>query len=108
MSKIIILVIFISTFIAGCSQQGGPYTSITSSIVVIEKDYSEDYKVSWVIAYDPNNSARDNAIKIVVDEPMVWNLIEKETEYFVSYDKNGDNTWVLQQIEQLGDDRTLR
>lgn len=108
MKKIILLVIVMGTLFVGCSIQGGPYTSVASTIFVIEKNYSEDYKESWIMAYDPNNSTRDKAIKIVVEEPMVWNLIEKGKEYFASYHKKGDKNWVLEQVEHPFDDNTLR
>ncbi|MGM0883668.1 MAG: hypothetical protein ACQEXQ_21870 [Bacillota bacterium] len=108
MKKIFFLIITIGIFFVGCSQQGGPYKSATSTIIVIEKNYSEDYKEAWIMAYDPNNSARDKAIKIVVEEPMVWNLIEKEQEYFASYHKKGEKPWILKQVEHPSDDNTLR
>jgi hypothetical protein len=76
--------------------------------VVIEKSYSKDYKEAWIMAYDPNNSTIEKAIKIMVEEPMVWNLIERDHEYSASYYQEDDKAWVLQQIEHPGDAKTLR
>lgn len=61
-----------------------------------------------IMAYDPNNSTKEKALKIMVEESMVWNLIEKDKKYLASYYKEGNNPWILQQIEHLGDDKTLR
>ena len=77
----------------------GPFTSTTSMLIVIDKGHSSDYKEYWIKAYDPNNQAKEEAFKIVVQEEMVWHLIEENKEYFSSYGKKGDNPWVLEQIE---------
>ena len=50
---------------------------------VVEKDYPDNYKDAWIIAYDPNNSTKEEAIKIMAEEPMVWNLIETDKTYLV-------------------------
>ncbi len=100
----------IMTFlIAGCSF-GTPSLkqSTGSQIHVIEKGYSDDYKESWIMAYDPKNSTKDKAIKIIVEEPMVWNLIEVDKTYVASYSKDGDTTWILEQIEHVRDEKSLR
>ncbi|MDQ0914589.1 hypothetical protein [Paenibacillus sp. V4I5] len=109
MKKLILLFMVMTFLIAGCSF-GTPTLkqSTGSQILVIEKDYSDDYKESWIVAYDPNNSNKEKAIKIMVEEPMVWNLIEVDKTYMASYSKNGDKPWILEQIEHVGDDKTLR
>lgn len=78
---------------------GGPYTSTTSSLKITEKGHSDNYKEYWIKGYDPNNHTEDVAFKIVVDEVMVWNLIEENKEYFTTYSKAGNNPWILIQIE---------
>ena len=71
-------------------------------LIVIEKGHSDDYKEYWIKAYDRNNQTKVQAFKIVVQEVMVWNLIEENKEYFSSYAKKGDKPWVLEQIEHTG------
>ncbi|TYS70500.1 hypothetical protein FZC76_00985 [Sutcliffiella horikoshii] len=68
-------------------------------LVVIEKGYSSDYKEYWIKAYDPNNHSKEEAFRIVVQGEMVWNLIEKNKEYFSSYSREADKPWILDQIE---------
>lgn len=75
------------------------FTSTASSLIVVEKGNSKDYKEYWINAYDPNNQTKDETFKIVVKEEMVWNLIEDNKEYFASYSKKGKKPWFLEQIE---------
>jgi disulfide oxidoreductase YuzD len=109
MKKSILLFMVMTFLLVGCSF-GVPTLkqSTSSQIEVIEKDYSEDYKESWIMAYNPNNSTKDKAIKIIVEEPMVWNLIKVNKTYVASYSKDGDKPWILEQIEHVGDEKTLR
>ena len=44
--------------------------------------------------YWPNNHGKEEAYKIFVSDEMVWNLIEKNKEYFSSYSKEGDTPWI--------------
>ena len=67
--------------------------------MVIEKGYSSDNKEYWIKAYDPNNQNKEEAFKIVIQEEIVWNLIEKDKEYFSLYSKKGGNLRVLEHIE---------
>jgi len=60
------------------------------------------------MAYNPSTSKEKDVIKIIVKDPMVWNLIEKDKEYFSSYSKKGENPWVLGQISYPGDGKALR
>ncbi|MCM3758258.1 hypothetical protein M3197_12370 [Sporosarcina aquimarina] len=95
MKKALALFIILFTLIlASC---GGE--SIASSLVVIEKGDSSDNKEHWIKAYDPNNHNKEEAFKIVIQEKMVWNLIEKDIEYFARYSKNGDHPSVLEDIQ---------
>lgn len=94
-------------FIVGCSF-GELKTSASSQITVVEKDYSDDYKDAWIVAYDPNNSTKKIAIKIMIKDPMVWNLIETNKTYFAAYYREGNKPWELTQIAHLGDEKMLR
>ena len=103
MKKATILMITVALLVlASC---GGPFISTTSMLIVVEKGRSSDYKEYWVKAYDPNNQTKEEAFKIVVQEEMVWNLIEEDKEYFSLYSKEGDKSWVLEQIEHIEDQK---
>ena len=95
---LILLITVVLLVLASC---GGPFTSTTSMLIVIEKGHSSDYTEYWIKAYDPNNQTKEEAFKIVVQEEMAWNLIEEDKEYFSSYAKEGDKSWVLEQIEHI-------
>ncbi len=60
------------------------------------------------MAFDPTNSDKDKAFKVIVDEPMVWNLIETNNEYFAVYSKKRDKSWVLEHISLPGDNKALQ
>jgi hypothetical protein len=108
-----LLIIIFLLIVTAC---GGPFSSTSSDLYVVKKahskDYkkahSKDYKKAWIIAFDPNSDSGKKEIKIMVKEPMVWNLIEINKTYFTSYSKEGDNPWILEQIEHLGDNDTIR
>ncbi|MFJ5625502.1 hypothetical protein ACIQD3_23045 [Peribacillus loiseleuriae] len=102
LSSLIILFLLVIT---ACER---PYTSTTSYLHVVEKGYSKDYKEAWIIAFNPYNKTKQENVKIMVAEPMVWNLIEVNKTYFTSYSKEKDKPWILDQIEHLDDDDTLR
>lgn len=92
------LIIIVLLFLTSC---GGPFTSNVSMLIVIEKGNSSDSKEYWIKAYDPNNQTKEETYKIVIQEEMVWNLIEENKEYFASYSKEGDKPWILEQIEHI-------
>ncbi len=101
-----ILVISIG-FLVMSACTGTSITSTASDLYVVNKGYSEDYKKAWIIAYDPH-SKKQVEKKIMVENPMVWNLIKKDKTYFTSYSKEGNKPWKLNQIEHIGDKDTLR
>ena len=90
------IILFVLLILSSCSES---YTSTTSFLKITEKGHSKNYKEYWIKAYDSNNYTEDEAFKIIVDEVMVWNLIEENKEYFTTYSKTGDNSWILIQIE---------
>ena len=90
------ILLFVLLILTSCV---GPYTSTTSFLKITEKGHSNNYKEYWIKAYDPNNYTEDVAFKIVVDEVMVWNLIEENKEYSTTYSKSGNNPWILIEIE---------
>lgn len=105
--KLLSIIFLITLSMVGCSTQEA-ITSTTSDILVKEKGYSEDYTETWIIVNNPNDMETKEEYKIIVEEPMVWNLIEVNKIYFSSYVKKGENDRVLSQIENIGDDDTLR
>ncbi|AXI00953.1 hypothetical protein DV702_15285 [Sporosarcina sp. PTS2304] len=97
-----LFIMFFTLLLASC---GGPFTSTTSMLTVIEKGHSSDYKEFWIKAYDPSNHNKGEAFRIVVQEEMVWNLIEEDREYFSSYAKEGDKPWILEKTEHSAVER---
>ncbi len=75
--------------------------------MVNEKGYSSDNKEHWIKAYDPNNQNKEEAFKIVIQEKMVWNLIEERKEYFAMYSKEGDTPSVLETFSISGWERVM-
>jgi hypothetical protein len=86
---------------------GGPFSSTTSELYVVKKAHSKDYKKAWIIAFDPNSKEKEE-IEVMVKEPMVWNLIEVNKTYFITYFKKGDNPWKLTWIAHIDENDTLR
>ncbi|WP_413367680.1 hypothetical protein [Lysinibacillus sp. 3P01SB] len=74
--------------------------STASTLMVIEKGQSSTNKEYWIKAYDPNNQDKEEAFKIMIQEKMVWNLIEEDKEYFALYSEKGDNLRILEDIQQ--------
>lgn len=105
MRKTICFMFISLLIITGCS---GSYTSAASMLNVVKKEHSEDYKEAWIIAFNPDYEEGPGEIKIMVKEPMVWNLIEVNQTYFASYSKEGDNHWKLEQINNPDDNDALR
>lgn len=89
------LLIVVLVLLTSCGER----SSTTSFLKVTEKGQSDDYEEYWIKAYDPNNENEDIAFEIVVDEVMVWNLIEEDKEYFTTYTKKGTKPWILIHIE---------
>ena len=90
-----LFIILFTLILASC---GG--VSTASTLMVIEKGQSSNNKEYWIKAYDPYNQNKEEAYKIMIQEKMVWNLIEEDKEYFALYSKKGDNLRVLENIQQ--------
>jgi len=101
--QILIMFIFI-LFMTACS--GNNYSS-ASMFTVVEKGYAEDYSEAWIIGFDPAEDEQVN-IKVMVDDFMIWNLIEENRTYFTTFVKKGENPWHLEQINHHDDYDTLR
>jgi hypothetical protein len=96
MKKTFGLFIILSTLLlASC---GG--VSTVSPFVVIEKGQSNNNKEYWIKGYNPNMPNKEETFKILIEEKMVWNLIEEEVEYFVTYSDNGNNPRLLEDIQR--------
>ena len=89
-----LFIILFTLILASC---GG--ISTASTLMVIEKGQSNNNKEYWIKAYDPNNQDKEEAFKIMIEEKMVWKLIEEDQEYFALYSEKGDNLRVLENIQ---------
>ncbi|WP_106498307.1 hypothetical protein [Lentibacillus sp. Marseille-P4043] len=81
-------------------------STTTAVITVLEKGYSKDTQEAFIITAPPNSSDEIYEIKILVKEPMVWNLIEKGKVYTIDYDSR-QNDRILKQIHIFGDDKAI-
>ena len=106
-AKIFLVLILLITVFTGCVSQSGAISSVTTFLRVTEKNYSDDYKEKWIVGY--NSSANEiDEVRIMIEDVRVWNLIEVNKEYFVSYQGSKESGYVLGQIEHVGDENTLR
>ncbi|MDO3411237.1 hypothetical protein QWJ34_15840 [Saccharibacillus sp. CPCC 101409] len=100
--------ILLAAALTGCgSGSGKAISSSTMFIRVTQKDHSEDYKTKWIVGY--NSSAEDvQEVQIEVDDDNLWNLIETNEEYFVTYEGYENGRYVIEQINHPGDEDPLR
>ncbi|PLT28866.1 hypothetical protein [Peribacillus deserti] len=106
--KLYLLFILLTAALYFVLFSNGMTTSTTSEIKVLKKAHSKDFKEAWIQVIDPNSTYSRVEIKIMVEEPMIWNLIEERTSYLTTYEKNEDNPWVLTFISKMGDEQSLR
>lgn len=106
-AKNFFVLILLTTVFIGCTNQSGAISSVTTFLRVTEKDYSDDYKEKWIVGYNSSANKVDE-VRIMIDDVRVWNLIEVNKEYFVSYQGSKKGGYVLGQIEHVGDENTLR
>ncbi|BAQ11759.1 hypothetical protein OXB_3290 [Bacillus sp. OxB-1] len=90
-----LFIILFTLLLASCG--GG---STASSFVVIEKGQSNNNKEYWIKGYNPSMPNKEETFKIMIKEKMVWNLIEEEVDYFVTYSNKGNNPRVLENIQR--------
>ena len=88
-----LFIILFTLILASC---GG--VSTASTLMVIEKGQSNNNKEYWIKVYNPNDPDKET-FKIMIEEKMVWNLIEEDKEYFALYSEKGDNPRVLEDIQ---------
>ena len=88
-----LFIILFTLILASC---GG--VSTASTLMVIEKGQSSNNKEYWIKVYNPNDPDKE-IFKIMIEEKMVWNLIEEDKEYFALYSEKGDNPRVLEDIQ---------
>lgn len=75
-----------------------------TDFTVTEKGYSNDNNKAWVKGFNPNAPVeRQEEIKIIVREPMVMNLIQKDKKYFVRYTIKRNSLIFLSDIETIED-----
>jgi hypothetical protein len=81
--------------------------SSASYLKIEAKQHSKDYKQQWIVAINPYNKTSQQ-LKILVQDPMVWNLIQLNDTYFTSYSEHRNANWSLDQISMPGDTNSLR
>lgn len=111
--RIIVFVVIVFAIILGFTwhknwNPNAVSTSTVSYLKVEAKQHSKDDKQLWIIASDPNSQTTHQHLKVLVKDPMVWNLIQVNDTYFTGYDKHRDGTWTLDQISMPGDSNALR
>ncbi|OLO37065.1 hypothetical protein BTR23_14110 [Alkalihalophilus pseudofirmus] len=75
-------------------------TVTVTDIIVTEKGHSDDYKDVWIKAFHPNEPMEvQEEINIIVNERMVWNLIETDKTYFVTYLTRRNGLIILKDIK---------
>jgi hypothetical protein len=83
------------------------YNSISSVLTltdftVTEKGYSNDNNETWIKGFNPNAPVgHQEEIKVIVREPMVMNLIQKDKTYFVNYTIKRNGLIFLSNIETI-------
>ena len=85
------------------------YNSISSvttvtDFTITEKGYSNDNNEAWIKGFNPNAPVEhQEEIKVIVREPMVMNLIQKDKTYFVNYSIKRNGLIFLSNIENIED-----
>ena len=103
--KIVIIVTLI--IITSCSK-GNLITSTATHIKVLGKKHSEDYSEYWIVASYANVANSSETIDIYIEEPMLWNLIQENQEYFVMIITEEGKKAELGQISYPGDENAAR
>lgn len=81
MKRAFLIAVFIVMAAAGCSSASK--SSTASYIKIIEKGTTD--KQYWVMAVNPYYR-QEQQFKMLIDNPNTWNLIEKDQEYFATYE----------------------
>ena len=100
LSAIIISVAFLIVFLIYNSLSVLTVTDFT----VTEKGYSNDDNEAWIKGFNPNAPmGHQEEIKVIVREPMVMNLIQKDKTYYVRYTIKRNGLIFLSGIETIED-----
>ena len=91
----LILIVIIGGFVFIRSNNNINHNSVTSGLV-INKDI-KPYRIT--IRMFAENTSKTKDVEVIIKDENVWNLIEKERYYFVTYFWKNDETPVLGQIE---------
>ncbi|WP_144512136.1 hypothetical protein [Bacillus sp. FJAT-22090] len=87
------------------------YNSFSSVLTVTdftitEKGYSNDNKEAWIKGFNPIAPVgHQEEIKVIVREPMIMNLIQKDKTYFVRYTIKRNGLIFLSDIETIEDQK---
>lgn len=100
LSAITISVAFLIVFLIYNSLSVLTVTDFT----VTEKRYSNDNNEAWIKGFNPNAPVgHQEEIKVIVREPMVMNLIQKDKTYYVRYTIKRNGLIFLSGIETIED-----
>jgi hypothetical protein len=104
MKRFFILLIVLILVGTSCEEKN---STTSSELYIVKKEYLDDQKKAWIVALDPNNKTKQE-FRIMVKEPMVWNLIEVKKTYFATISKSSDKPWILTHIKHHGHEDALR
>ena len=92
----VILVVFIAFRL-----YRGISSSNTTSVLITSKEVNP-YRITFRVTGENENSAQE--IEINVNDENLWNLIEKDRTYFVTYSWKNNETPILDNI-RIDDDK---
>jgi hypothetical protein len=99
---IIVLLIILAIYFIGKQQlfkEDMVTTDTTTSIMVQAKGHADDNKEYWILVSNPNTHEKD--LKIIINDINVWNLIEVDREYYVTYISKNKGDKLLEYINSI-------
>ena len=101
MKKAILYVFVVLVVFIAFRLYRGVSSSNTTSVLITNKEVNP-YRVSFVVTGENEDSAPE--IEVNVDDENLWNLIEKDRTYFVTYSWRNSETPTLNNI-RIDDDK---
>ncbi|RLQ89714.1 hypothetical protein [Planomicrobium sp. Y74] len=98
------ILILVSVLLVSCNDEES--LSKAATMIVSEKGYDEAEEVYWIQAYNPNEQTEEEAERIFMDNPSIWNLIIPREQYVITAETEESNSWNLIYIEPLSGDST--
>ncbi|MFQ6056702.1 MAG: hypothetical protein ACE5J3_12055, partial [Methanosarcinales archaeon] len=85
-------------YLSSVSNKNHYYSTVTSGLIT-KKEISREYEYSIIFKRFCDTKDKIIEVKIIVDNENVWNLIEENRYYFLTYYQKNNETPVLGQIE---------